>query len=44
MWRSPTWAQEGELLKNAVEEFAESGDVAGALAKAAGEMRRLRNE
>ena len=44
VWRSPTWAQEGELLKNAVEEFAESGDVAGALSRAAAEMRRLRNE
>ena len=44
VWRSPTWAQEGELIKNAIEEFAESGDVAGALSKAADEMRRLRRE
>ena len=44
VWRSPTWAQEGELIKNAIEEFAENGDVAGALSKAADEMRRLRRE
>ena len=44
VWRSPTWAREGELIKNAIEEFAESGDVAGALGKAADEMRRLRRE
>ena len=44
VWRSPTWAQEGELIANAIEEFAESGDVAGALGRAAHEMRRLPNE
>lgn len=42
VWRSPTWAEEGEIIKNAIEEFAESGDVEGALSDAAAEIRRVR--
>jgi hypothetical protein len=42
VWRSTTWAQEGEIIKNAIEEFAETGDVEGALSEAADEIRRIR--
>lgn len=38
VWRSTTFTEEGEAIKNAIEAFAEDGDVQGALDKAAEEI------
>ena len=42
VWRSETWAQEGEIVKNAIEAFMQDGKVKEHLDRAAQEINRLR--
>jgi multiple sugar transport system substrate-binding protein len=44
VWRSKTWAQEATAIKNAIEEFMQSGDVQGALDKANASMKKIRGQ
>lgn len=42
VWRSPTWAQEGTAIKNAIEQFAQGVPVKDALDQAATEIDQIR--
>lgn len=42
VWRSETWAQEGEIIKNAIESFMQDGDVQKHLDIAAEEINKIR--
>lgn len=42
VWRSPTWAQEGDAIKKAIEQFMQDGNVQGALDNAAAEINKIR--
>jgi ABC-type glycerol-3-phosphate transport system substrate-binding protein len=42
VWRSPTWAQEGTAIKNAIEQFAQGVPVQQALDQAAAEIDQIR--
>ena len=42
VWRSLTFTQEGEAIKNAIETFAQDGDIQAALDKAAEEIDQAR--
>jgi hypothetical protein len=44
VWRSPTFTEEGEAIKNAIENFVQSGDVQAALDQAAEEIDRARGQ
>ncbi|MFN8454436.1 MAG: sugar ABC transporter substrate-binding protein [Anaerolineae bacterium] len=44
VWRSETWAQEGDIIKKAIEEFMQDGDVQGALDRAATEINKVRGK
>lgn len=44
VWRSATWAQEGDIIKQAIEEFMQDGKVQEALDKAAGEIDKVRSQ
>jgi multiple sugar transport system substrate-binding protein len=44
VWRSATFTQEGEAIKNAIETFAQDGDVQGALDQAAAEIEAIRGQ
>jgi multiple sugar transport system substrate-binding protein len=44
VWRSETWAQEGDIIKQAIEEFMQDGDVQGALDQAAEEINQVRGK
>lgn len=44
VWRSSTFSEEGEAIKNAIENFVQTGDVQGALDQAAEEIDRARGQ
>lgn len=44
VWRSPTFTEEGEAIKNAIESFVQDGDIQGALDKAADEINKARGQ
>ena len=44
VWRSPTFTQEGEAIKNAIETFVQDGNIQAALDKAAAEIDQARGQ
>lgn len=42
VWRSPTWAEEGDIIAKAIEQFMQDGDVQGALDQAAAQIDAVR--
>jgi len=44
VWRSETWAQEGDIIKKAIEQFMQDGNVQGALDSAAAEINKVRGQ
>ena len=42
VWRSPTWAEEGDIIAKAIEQFMQDGDVQGALDQAAQQIDAVR--
>ena len=44
VWRSPTFTEEGEAIKNAIETFVQDGDIQGALDKAAAEIDKVHGQ
>lgn len=44
VWRSETWAEEGDIIAQAIEQFMQDGDVQGALDQAAQEIDAVRGK